>query len=107
FGNSTTNRDWATLDGSNNVVAYTGYTSLAANNTAISSSASSNVKQANTAGTNAMAAAGTTDINSLIYTGTGNQTVNPGTGNILRFGASGGIMNANGGNAARTLTIGT
>lgn len=106
IGNNT--GDWATLDGAGNVVAFTAYTPVAPATT-ISTGATQNIKISTNGGNITMAAAGTTDINTLLYSGTaGNQTVDIGTGNTLRLGAKGGIMNTAGstGSANRQLIIG-
>ena len=101
--------DWAALDGSNIVVAYSGYTDVAGGGT-IADAPASNVRiNAGTTTAITMAAAGSTRINSLLYSlGTGNQTVTVGAGNTLVLGQNGGIYNATnfGAGTLRTLTIG-
>jgi autotransporter-associated beta strand protein len=91
--------DWATVDGGGNIVAYSGYTDVAGGGT-ISSNPAGNVR-IDTAGAEVtMAAGGTTDINSILYSVDGvAQTVTIGTDEVLRLGAQGGIF--------RTGTSGT
>ncbi len=102
--------DWATLDGSNNVVPYTAYTEVADGGT-IADGPATNVR-ITAASTTAvtMAAAGDTHINTLMLGPSGtasNLTV--GTGNRLVLGQNGGIFNASAGNGNtnRNLTIDT
>jgi autotransporter-associated beta strand protein len=99
--------EWAALDASKNVIAYNGYTSVAPLS-AITSGSTQNIKIPSSGCNVTLASPGTTDINTLIYSGTtANQTVEVGTGNILRLGAQGGIYNAAQANgAARQFIIG-
>jgi fibronectin-binding autotransporter adhesin len=108
-GWATIGPNWATLDGSNNVVAYNGYTNVSGGGT-IASNAASNVRIP-TAGTAISVGAGTTNINSLLFSGSlAVQTINVGTGNTLTLGQNGGIFNTTGyyagGFTVRNLTIG-
>jgi len=109
-GNATTAGNFATIDGSNNIVAYTGYTNLAGGAT-VASDATSNFRINAGSGTAiTMAAGGTTNINTLLYSaGTAAQTVTVGAGNTLVLGQNGGIHNATAtaGGTLRNLTIGT
>ena len=105
--------DWATLDASSNIVAYTTYvTNLAG--TVIANNSAANVKIPQNGSANSVAT-GVTTINSLIFgngaatTSSGNQTVNIGAGNILVLGQNGGIYNSTSlgqASSARQLTIG-
>jgi hypothetical protein len=86
--------EWAALDAGGNVIAYNGYTTVNPAN-AIANGSTQNIKIPSSGGNVTLATAGTTDINTLIYSGTtANQTVEVGVGNILRLGAQGGIYNA-------------
>ena len=98
---------WATLDGGNNVVAYTAFTDIAAGD-AIVSAPASNIRITSSGANNTLAAAGLTDINSLFFDVTSaNQIVDVGTNKILRFGAKGGVFNASRqAGTSRVLTIG-
>jgi len=106
--------NWATLDANSNVVAYAGYTDVAANG-AIPNNPSANVRILNNSGNTATAAlpASTTTINSLLFGGptasTGVETLTMGAGNKLVLGQNGGIFNNTGVAGAgtyRTLNIG-
>jgi autotransporter-associated beta strand protein len=104
---TTSTGNWATLDGSNNVVDYTGYTDIDAGGT-IADNPLSNVRIAATT-TGAIALdSSTTSINSLLFsTGAAAQTVTVGAGNTLVLGQDGGIFNATAiDGALRALTIG-
>ena len=92
--------DYATVNGSNQIVAYTGYTTQAAG--AIASNTNNNDRVSATGGVALTVAAGTTDINtlSLAPAATGNETVAI-TG-TLRLGANGGMLIGNG---AGNLTL--
>jgi autotransporter-associated beta strand protein len=98
--------DWATNSagtGVGNIAAYSGYTNVASGGT-VANGASTNVQITTaTAGSSAMAASGTTDINTLKLSGSTSYTLDIGTGNILRLGAQGGILFA----GATAQTIGT
>jgi fibronectin-binding autotransporter adhesin len=101
---------WAALDESGNVVDYTAFTDVAAGG-AIASSAGINVRIPDSGANVTLAAAGTTDINTLHF-GTApiaNQIVDVAAGRVLRFGAKGGIFNASRQitGTSRVLTIGT
>ncbi len=115
-GWATIGGDWATLDGSSNVVPYTGYTDVFPSG-AIVSDPASNVRIPVGGGNAATAisiAPGTTSINSLLFSGSNaTQQINIGAGNKLVLGQDGGIYNATGyygsavaNNSLRTLTIG-
>ncbi len=93
--NSLNPTGWAALDGSGNVIplANAGYTEAVAGG-AIASAAASNVKITTSGAANTLAAAGTTDINSLLLINTAAaQTINISATQTLRLGA-GGIMNS-------------
>jgi autotransporter-associated beta strand protein len=86
--------DFAALDASKNVVAYKGYTGVDPGS-AIASREAQNVKIPSSGDNVSLMSAGTTEINTLIFSGTtANQTVEVGVGNVLRLGAQGGIYNA-------------
>ena len=100
-----TGPDWAALDGSKNIIAYSSYTTA---ETAIASDATQNVRVQSSSGNVTLVSTGITNINTLLYSGNiGKQTVEVGAGNVLRLGAQGGIYNAAPANgAARQLVIG-
>jgi autotransporter-associated beta strand protein len=107
------NNNWATLDASSNVIAYTAYTDIAANG-AIPNTPTANVRiPNNTAATTATLAAGTTTINSLFFgsatASSGAETVAIGAGNKLVLGQNGGVFNNTavaGAGTYRNLVIG-
>ncbi|OYW76648.1 MAG: hypothetical protein B7Z37_07545, partial [Verrucomicrobia bacterium 12-59-8] len=89
-----------------NIVALTTYTDASRLGGTITANASGNVRiiDGGTTGSLSPAAAGTTDINTLLQSATsGTATYDPGTTDILRLGATGGIMVASN---AGALTIG-
>ena len=101
--------DWAANDGSNNIVAYTGYTVTGTaagygNSTAptIASDGTKNLKIDGTSTGNVVSTAGLTDVNTIQATDSLARTIAIGTGNTLRLGASGGVWQTTGVN----LTIG-
>jgi autotransporter-associated beta strand protein len=98
--------EWAALDASKNVIAYNGYT-LVQPGTAIVSGGTQNIKIPTNGANVSLAAAGTTDINTLIFSGgAAAQTLDVGVGNVLRLGTQGGIYNASQVNGtARGFTI--
>jgi fibronectin-binding autotransporter adhesin len=102
------NFNWATLDGSSIVVAYTDYMDVAGGGT-IASDPSANVRIP-ASGAAISISAGTTAINSLLYSGgTAAQTVNVGADNKLVLGQNGGIYNSSSiasGGTYRNLVIG-
>ncbi len=108
-GGYTIGDDWATLDGSNNVVPFSAFTDIAGN-AALPNTASSNVRITTTAAqTSAALPASVTTINSLLLNpaSLGNSTLTIGAGNTLVLGSNGGIYNPTQMNgASRTLTIG-
>lgn len=104
--------DWATVSGGN-IVAYTGYQEITNFSTGAGSvgplpnNPNANVKIINggTSGNIVLGnAGGTTDINTLIHSGSGAAIIGSVSGDILRLGTSGGIMQSTG---AGDLTIGT
>ncbi|HEY4416773.1 MAG TPA: autotransporter-associated beta strand repeat-containing protein, partial [Verrucomicrobiae bacterium] len=97
--------DWATLDGSGNVVAYTGYTGVTGAPT-LPNSPGANVKWTATTG-NAVIPAGVNDFNTLMFADNNTRVItNSGT---LRLGAQGAIYMANGSTPSNNkgLTIGS
>jgi autotransporter-associated beta strand protein/parallel beta-helix repeat protein len=108
--------NWAAIDASSNVIAYSAYTTASGGaNMGISSSgatAANNFKinsQSGTANTLNSTTAGTYDVNSIAWnvgnsSPGGDQTVNISSGQILRLGPNGGILNVHAG--SRTLNIG-
>ena len=99
--------DWATVSGGN-VVGYSNYLDNTGSTTAISHltgySTSSNFRITSDSTGDATLAAGTTDINTLLDADqTTVRQVDIGSGNILRLGASGGVLQAANGMG---LTIG-
>ncbi len=97
-----TQTDWATVDGSGNIVAYTGYTVLSGATPAIVSNAASNVRITSGSTGNPTLSAGTTDVNTIQSTDTNNRIITTGSGNTLRLGKFGGVWTASTG----TLTVG-
>lgn len=104
--------DWATVSGGN-IVAYTDYQEITHFSTGAGSAGplpnntNANVKIINggTSGNIVLGnAGGTTDINTLIHSGTEDAVIGSVSGDTLRLGTSGGIMQATG---AGDLTIGT
>ncbi len=96
-----TSTDWAAVDGSGNIVQYTGYTNIGQAGV-IANAAANNVRiQSSTAGSATLEAV-TTDINTLISQNTAAQTILIANGSTLRLGAAGGIWEQ----ATGTLTIG-
>jgi autotransporter-associated beta strand protein len=93
--------NWATNNGTN-IVAYAGYTDVAVGGT-IAAAADGNVRITGASGTITPAAPGTTDINTLLQSASGTATYDPGTADVLRLGAAGGIMVASN---AGALTVG-
>ncbi|WP_395730034.1 autotransporter-associated beta strand repeat-containing protein [Prosthecobacter sp.] len=89
---------WATNNtnaAGGNIVALTSYTDVSRLGGTISSNASTNVRiiDGGTSGSVTPGAAGTTDINTLLQTATaGTATYDPGSTDVLRLGAAGGIM---------------
>jgi hypothetical protein len=80
-GWATVGGDWATKNASNQIVAYTGYTTLTGTPT-IASDPASNVRiTAGTTGNIALAAAGTTDVNTVQLTDTIRRDLIIGAGN--------------------------
>jgi autotransporter-associated beta strand protein len=116
IGLGTNAGDWATLDGSNNVVAYGAYTGkTGGSNMTLSNAggdAAHNIKvtsRSSTANSLNGSTTGTYDINTLAWNignsnPGGDQTINISNGQILRFGANGAIMNVHSG--SRTLNVG-
>jgi fibronectin-binding autotransporter adhesin len=100
--------DWATVDGSGNIVAYTGYvaaptfnagdaSTLLHNNATIAANADKNLRLAATGATDVHVDADnantTTDINTFAFTTAGaNNELTIGAGNTLRLGVYGGIL---------------
>ncbi len=91
----TVNGGLATKDGSNNILAYTGYTDVNRLGGTIADGAGSNVRiiEAGASGSVTLAAAGTTNMGTLFNAGTIASTlVDIGSGNILRFNDIGSIL---------------
>ncbi|MDI1311057.1 autotransporter-associated beta strand repeat-containing protein [Prosthecobacter sp.] len=89
-----------------NIVALTTYTDVSRLGGTIASNAGANVRiiEAGASGSISPTAAGTTDINTLLQNAAGGTaTYDPGTGDVLRLGAEGGIMVASN---AGALTLG-
>jgi fibronectin-binding autotransporter adhesin len=92
---------WAANDGTGKIVAYTGFTNVTGAPT-IASGAANNVRWQTSSG-NATLAAGTTDINTLLFTDGTARTLTIGAGNTLRVGATGGIFKSSTSNIALTI----
>lgn len=102
-GNWATN---ATNTAGGNIVAYSAYTDVNLLGGTVTSAAATNVRIVNggASGNITPVATGTTDIYTLLQAATaGAATYDPGTTDVLRLGAAGGIMTATG---AKALTIG-
>jgi autotransporter-associated beta strand protein len=98
---------WAANDGTGKIVGYTAFTDVSGDTPAIVSGATTNVRLINvtaaaTAPTNVAFTAGTTDLNSILYTDGHELTLNVPSGSILRLG-SGGIFKSNTANVALTV----
>ena len=103
---SGTTAGWAANDGSGNIIAapssaYTNVTGAPA----IVSNAASNVLWSGSTG-NATTSAGTTDINTLMYTDAAARTLNVASGSTLRVGPQGGIFKTDT-TAGNALSIGS
>jgi len=105
--------DWATLNASSNIVAYTGYVTNAVG-TVIASNPAANIKIPLSGAANTLAA-GVTAVNSIIFgngnasTAAGTQFIDIGAGNTLVLGQNGGIFNSTSlglATGAKTLEIG-
>jgi autotransporter-associated beta strand protein len=106
-GWATLGANWASVGGGNTIVPYAAYTDVAGGGT-IADGVATNVRIPTAGGAVTMAAAGTTTINSLLFSGgAAAQTVTVGAGNTLVLGQNGGIYNASGLSTLRALTIGT
>ncbi len=101
--------NWATNStnaAGGNIIAYSDYTDVNLLGSTVTSTASTNVRIVNggVSGNITPAATGTTDIHTLLQAATsGGAIYDPGTTDVLRLGAAGGIMTATG---AKALTIG-
>ena len=84
--------DYATVNGSGQIVAYSGYNTQAAG--AVASNTLNNDRVTASGGVTLTVGSGTTDINTLsnASTATGTTTVNIASGGILRVGANGGFL---------------
>jgi autotransporter-associated beta strand protein len=100
FGTGTT-INWATNNGGN-LEAYSAYTDVSPGGT-IASDPTANVRAITGGSAITMAAAGTTNINTLAYSVTGTaQTIDIGAGNTLRLGVEGGILRTTTSSASAT-----
>lgn len=93
--------DWATNNGTN-IVAYTGYTTLAGDTPSIIDGATTNVSITNGSTGVVGQAGGTVTVNTIRANDAAARTMTVGTGNILRLGAVGGILSTGAGG----LTVG-
>jgi fibronectin-binding autotransporter adhesin len=98
---------WAANDGAGNIVGYTAFTNVTGDTPAIVSGSTTNVRLAGitvaaTPPTNVSFTAGTTDVNSILYTDANALTLNVPSASILRLG-SGGIFKSNTANVALTV----
>lgn len=85
--------DWAANNGSGQIVAYTGYTSLTSGST-IASSTTANYQVTSTSAFTLSTAAGTTDINTFSVNSASTSSTTVTVGGTLRFGADGGVLDA-------------
>ena len=102
-GATTGGANWATVNGSNEIVALTSYTTVAAN-AAIANDSTSKVLLS----AKATVGTGVVDINTLkasATAGTGGNDITIGTGGTLRFGTMGGIIHDNA--VANNMRIGS
>ncbi|HEX9046663.1 MAG TPA: autotransporter-associated beta strand repeat-containing protein, partial [Verrucomicrobiae bacterium] len=85
---------YATVDGSGNIIAYTGYSNITANAAGIISNPTNNVRiNAAAVATTSLAGSPTTaNINTLTLNANVNSTVNLAAGDTLRLGTNGGLM---------------
>ena len=109
--------DWATINGSGNVVAYSAYTQVnGGTSMGLSSSGGSAANneeihtRSGTANTLNGSTAGTYDLNSLVWnignsSPGGNQSLTISSSQILRLGVNGAVMNVHSG--SRTFTVGS
>ena len=100
--------NWATNStnaAGGNVVALASYSDVSVLGGSITSAAGSNLRviTGGTSGNMTPAAAGTTELNTLLQNATSAAIYDPGTSDVLRLGAAGGILVASG---AEALTIG-
>ncbi len=104
--------DWATLDASSNVVAFSGYVDVNGGGT-IANNPAANVRIPVRSATAVSTSSGTTAMNSLLFGSStasgGTQVVNVGAGNKVVLGQNGGIYNSTsiaGAGTYRQLTFG-
>lgn len=99
--------DWATVDGSGNIVAYTGYTTPTGATPTLANNAASNVRisNASTGNVSLTFASNVSDLNTIQSTDTLARNIVVGAGNTLRLGNYGGVWTA-GGAGTGALTIG-
>ena len=112
-GAITVGNDWAAVDGSGNIVPYSGHVNYVSgsNIAALPNAAAANVRINNGSAGNVTidlpGAGTTTDINSLQFSEAAGRSIVIGAGNTLRLGSSGGIFRSDAGTAAITWTLGT
>jgi autotransporter-associated beta strand protein len=106
-GGITVGNAWATVDGSGNVIPYTGYLNLSGADPLIASDPSSNVRLDTSTGNASLAASGVTDINTLEFNIASARNILIGVGNTLRLGERGSIFRSDSTTANITWGIGT
>lgn len=103
-----TQTDWAANDGTGKIVAYTGYTSVVGAAPTISSNSAANLRiEGTTLVAATLAAAGTTDINTIQSTNTVGHSIAVGANNTLRLGTYGGIWKTSATNTTLSISGGT
>lgn len=104
---SGTTWNWAVNDGSGNIAPYSGSYVIPFTAGTISSSATSHIRlDATSTGNIILAAAGTTDVNTIQVTDPLARTIDIGTGNTLRLGLNGAIWKTELTATAANVTIG-
>jgi hypothetical protein len=106
--------DWATRDGSGNIVAYTGYTDVGERRGDRFRSDEQRAHHRRHHREQHVANTGVTDVNTVLFNGVGASaaaTLNIGAGNTLRLGRFGGVFRSDtsstGGNGGAPMEIGT
>ena len=90
----TSTGDWATNDGSGNIISYTAYTPFVTSVPVVQAGELTNLKIDNTSTGSIDFATGTTDVNTILATDTLPRTLNVASGDTLRLGAFGAIVDS-------------
>ncbi len=102
----TSTGDWAANDGSGHLISFTAYTTLAGVTPTLGSGAATNVKITSGSTGNINFATGTTDVNTILATDPAARTLNVASGDTLRLGAFGAIVDSDA-TANVVFTVGT